>query len=179
VNLDGQCPMGVDNCCDPDMAGPGAGQYCLDEDATTDAIDALAGEDVDTFVVGIPGTEQYASSLDAFAVAGGRARSGTPRYYAVEAQGDEPGGLTDVLRGITSSLIKSCRLQLGSVPPALDKLNVEVDGKLVPQSGPNGWKVDESTDPPTIELLGDTCEQVETEGVESVEALFGCPTIVG
>ena len=179
ANLDGQCPMGVDNCCDPDMAGEGAGEYCLDEDATTDAIDALAGENVDTFVVGIPGTEQYASSLDAFAKAGGRARADAPpSYYAVEAQGDEPGGLTDVLRAITSSLITSCRLQLGSTPPALDKLNVEVDGELVPQSGANGWRLDESTDPPTIELLGETCEQVENEGVQSVEVLFGCPTII-
>jgi hypothetical protein len=180
VNIDDQCPMGVDNCCDPDMAGEGAGEGCLDEDATTDAVDALLGEDVHTFVVGIPGTEEYASSLDAFAEAGGRAQSGgPPSYYAVDAQGDEPGGLTDVLRGITSSLITTCRLQLGSEPPSLDKLNVKVDGELVPQSGPNGWSVDETTDPPTIELLGETCEKVETEGVESVEVLFGCPTFVG
>jgi hypothetical protein len=180
VNLDGECPMGVANCCDPDLAGPGAESGCLDETATTDAIDALKGEGVQTFVVGIPGTEQYASSLDAFAEAGGRPRAGAPpSYYAVDAQGDDPGGLTDVLRAITSSLITSCRLQLGSTPPSLDKLNVEVDGKLVPQSGANGWELDDSTDPPTIELLGETCEQVETEGVQSVEVLFGCPTIVG
>ena len=43
----------------------------------------------------------------------------------------------------------------------------------------NGWKLDTGTDPPTIELLGETCEKVETEGVQSVEVLFGCPTIVG
>jgi len=180
VNLDGQCPMGVDNCCDPALAGPDAEQGCLDERATTDAIDALAGEGVQTFVVGIPGSEQYASSLDAFARAGGRpSPHAPPSYYAVDAQGDEPGGLTDVLRAITSSLITTCRLQLGSVPPSLDKLNVEVDGKLVPQSGTNGWKLDTSTDPPTIELLGDTCQRVETEGVQSVQVSFGCPTIVG
>jgi hypothetical protein len=180
VNLDRQCPGAVDNCCDPDMAGPGAAEGCLDEANTTDAIDALLGEGVQTFVVGIPGTEQYASTLDAFAKAGGRARAGAPpSYYAVEAQGDEPGGLTDVLRVITQSVITTCRLQLGSKPPALDQLNVEVDGTLVPQSGPDGWRVDESTDPPTIELLGETCERVQTEGVQSVEVLFGCPTFVG
>lgn len=179
VNLDGQCPTAVANCCDPAMAGDGAQAYCLDESGTLDRIKALATAGVPTFVVGIPGTEKYASSLDAFALAGGRENpDAPPSYYAVNAQGNEPGGLTDVLTRITSSLIHSCRLQLDSQPPDPTLINVKVDGTLVPQSGGNGWMLDDATDPPTIELLGDTCKQVEQAGAQSVEVLFGCPTVI-
>jgi hypothetical protein len=180
TNIDGNCPAAIDNCCDPDMAGPGARESCLDDTSTTAAIAALAAAGVPTFVVGIPGTEQYSASLDAFAEAGGRARANPPpSYYAVDTQGNEPGGLTDVLSAIARSLVTTCRLQLGSVPPAFNRLNVEVDGELIPQSGDDGWRLDETTDPPTIELLGNTCERVQTMGAESVEVLFGCPTILG
>jgi hypothetical protein len=177
-NIDGICPPGIANCCDPAVGG--SGDACLDDTGTASAIEALYDAQVPTFVVGIPGTEQYAGTLDSLANAGGRPNpDAPPRYYAVTAQGDEPGGLTDVLSNIAASLIRSCRLQLGETPPSLDKLNVRVDGKLVPQTADDGWAIDVGTDPPTIELLGETCDRVEQRGAESVEVLFGCPTILG
>ena len=67
----------------------------------------------------------------------GRARSNAAHsYYAVDAAGTSASGLTSVLQSITSSLVKSCRLQLDSVPAALDQLNVQVDGVIVPQTRP-------------------------------------------
>src|SRR5690606_14762035 len=62
-NLDGQCPAGEGNCCE------GEGLYCLDDAAVIEKIEALAEAGVATFVIGIPGTEQYASYLDDFAIA--------------------------------------------------------------------------------------------------------------
>lgn len=178
VNIDGMCPAQVANCCDPDQAGEGAQAGCLDDDATTAAIAALAADGVDTFVVGIPGTETYAESLDAFAESGGRpSSSDSPRYFAVSASGDGASGLTSVLRAITGSLITSCRLQLDSDPPDLRKLNVEVDGTVVTQ-GDDGWALDTSTSPPTVELLGESCDRIEQNGVENVTVTFGCPTMV-
>jgi hypothetical protein len=179
VNLDGKCPMGVMNCCDTSMGGPGAQTGCLDDQETLKQIKALATAGIDTFVVGIPGTESYAASLDAFAQAGGRVSpSAPPSYYAVSASGSGAGGLTSVLDSITSSLIKSCRLQLSSTPPAANMLNVQVDGQLVAQNGPDGWDIDSSTDPQTLVLKGKTCSKIESEGVQSVSVLYGCPTII-
>jgi len=179
MNLDGQCPDAVQNCCDPMMGGAGVQFGCLDDARTSEQVKALADAGIATFVVGIPGTEGYASLLDDLAVAGGRPNpDAPPSYFAVTKEGTAPGGLTSVLKSITGSLLMSCRLQLGSVPPALDQLNVEIDGKVLPQEGDDGWMLDTSTDPPTIELKGATCERVEKEGVQKVNVLFGCPTVV-
>jgi hypothetical protein len=101
-----------------------------------------------------------------------------PSYYAVSNSGGGLGGLSGVLGTIASGLIMSCRLQLGSLPETLDQLNVEVDGVPIPQQGADGWFLDMSTDPPTIELKGATCDGVEREGASSVRVVYGCPTIV-
>jgi hypothetical protein len=178
VNIDEQCPMAVDNCCDAALAGEGAQSGCLDDAETLDRIAALHDAGIDTFVVGIPGSEAYTKALDAFAKAGGRARAKAPFYYQVSASGSADSGLTTVLETITTGLIKSCRLQLGSMPPALDKLNVEIDGTPVPQMGDDGWKLDTDTTPPTVELLGETCRHLEEDGAQSVKVTFGCPTVV-
>jgi hypothetical protein len=87
-------------------------------------------------------------------------------------------GLTAVFSDITTELITSCELQLESEPPDLDKLNVEVDGTTVPRGGEDGWELDLSTDPPTVVLQGQTCETIKTEGVESVQVVYGCPTVI-
>jgi Mg-chelatase subunit ChlD len=177
VNLDGQCPEQVTNCCDPDEAGEGAQEYCLDEARTLEAIEALAAAGIPTFVVGIPGSEEYADSLDKMAEAGGAANpEAPPSYFAVSASGGV-GGLASVLTDITAGLITTCRFQLESDPPDLDRLNVEVDGETLPQAGEDGWEIDFSTSPPTIEVKGATCETIEIEGAEKVRIVYGCPTI--
>lgn len=173
-NLEGRCPDGITNCCDPDQAGPGAERGCLDDAATLAQVSALATLDISTFVVGIPGSEIFADSLDAFALAGGVPNTAGPRsYFAV----DDAAGLSDVLRSITRSLVTSCQLQLESVPPDLERLNVEVEGELIPRDGTDGWQLDTTTDPPSVIIMGETCQRIESQGVESVRVVYGCPTI--
>lgn len=180
VNLDGQCPMAVANCCDSAQAGPGAEAGCLDDAATVQQVERLASAGISTFVVGIPGSEAYADALDAFAEAGGRTNPGAPpSYFAVNAAGTGAGGLTGVLDSITRGLITSCKFQLDSDPPDVGRLNVEIDGEVIPMLGGDGWALDESTDPPTLVLEGATCERVEAEGAQSVVITFGCPTKLG
>lgn len=177
VNLDGECPMGVANCCDPALAGPGAQVGCLDDDATVQQVHRLANAGISTFVVGIPGTEAYADTLDAFAEAGGRpSPSPPPSYFAVDAAGTGTGGLTSVLQSITQGLITRCKFQLDSDPPDVTRLNVEIDGEVVPMQGADGWTIDTTTSPPTVVIQGATCERVEAEGAQSVVITFGCPT---
>jgi hypothetical protein len=177
TNLDGQCSAAAGNCCDPKYGGAAALSRCLDDSATTAQIKALNTAGVKTFVVGIPGSEAYATALDAFAVAGGAPTSGAHKYFAVAASGGTA-ALTSALETITKGVITTCRLVLGSTPPDLGKLNVKVDGTVIPQSGPDGWSVDTSTSPPAVVLKGATCSDIETNGAQMVEIEYGCPTIV-
>jgi hypothetical protein len=173
-NLEGRCPEAITNCCDPVEAGPGAERGCLDDAATLAEVSALHSAGVSTFVVGIPGSQLFSDSLDAFAVAGGVPNSeGPSSYFAV----DDPQALTEVLASITSSLVTTCDLQLESVPPALNRLNVEVDGVVISQGGADGWVLDTATSPPTVVLQGETCRHIETQGAESVRVVYGCPTV--
>ncbi len=172
TNIDGSCPAG-ENCCDPSKTRIS----CLDDARVIAKLNALRGAGVRTFVVGIPGTEAYEASLDAFAEAGGFPNPTGPRkYYKVEAKGGV-NALVGVFEQITGALITSCRLQLSSPPPNATLVNVYVDGVPVPQSGPDGWDLDMSTNPPTIVLRGATCASIEGVGVRSISVTYGCPTV--
>ena len=57
--------------------------------------------------------------------------------------------------------------------------NVYLEDELVfqqPDDDTVGWALNQATDPPTVMLLGSTCDQVRSEGVESVSIVYGCPT---
>ncbi len=173
VNLEGRCPEGFTNCCDPEEGGPGAERNCLDGDETLVQVEALQAAGIDTFVVGIPGSESFSDSLDAFAVAGGQSLSDTDNQYFAVGDTD---ALSEVLSSITRDLFSSCELQLESEPPDLEKLNVEVEGELIAQDGDDGWDLNTATEPPTVILKGATCEHIESEGVETIRVVYGCPT---
>ena len=171
-NLDGTCGGG--NCCDSDG---GSKIDCLDDAEVTTQLGALKTAGVKTFIVGIPGSEVYNKYLDAFAVAGGiTSPAAPPKYFAVNAAGDVA-SLTSVFELITGALITTCRLQLEKDPPDVSKLNVYVDGKLIPQGGPDGWELDTSTSPATVVLKGATCESMTTKGAKVVSIDYGCPTV--
>ncbi len=162
------------NCCDTTTYGGLAQLNCLDDVETLAQVKALKAAGISTFVVGIPGSETFASSLDSFAVAGGVPNSGGAHsYFAVDA----PDALTAVLSSITKSLVTSCRLQLESVPPALDQLNVKLEGEIIPRGAADGWDLDEGTSPPTVVIQGASCARIESQGVKSVEVIYGCPTV--
>jgi Mg-chelatase subunit ChlD len=165
------------SCCDAalDPKGP---ESCVDEARTVSAVKALAKAGIKTFVVGIPGSEFFGGTLDKMAEAGLEPNPGAPpSYYAVTADAGAE-GLTKVLTDITTGLITTCRLELTSSPPALGLLNVQIDGRDVPQEGPDGWSVDTSTSPPTIVLAGKTCDTMEQQGAKAVNITYGCPTVV-
>jgi hypothetical protein len=178
VNMDrNETGAGATNYCSA-MLVPDGPKSCLDEQASVAQLAAMATAGIKTFVVGIPGTDPYVSTLDAMAVAGGVPASATsPKYFAVSAAGGVA-GLQQVFESITRQLIKSCRLQLQSNPPDLGLLNVYVDNMVVPKPGADGWDIDTSTSPPTIVLKGATCAKVETMGASSIDIQYGCPTIV-
>ena len=169
-NLDGACPPAAGNCCD------GEPSYCLDDVAVVEQIEALAEAGVPTFVVGIPGTEQYASYLDTFATAGTVPNADSPPdYYAVSAEGGVA-GLTQTFIDITTHLVRSCEVDIGM--NAVDKrlVNVAVDCEIVPFEDGAGWDIAPDA-PETLVLAGEVCDQVKRQGARRVDVVYGCPTI--
>ena len=169
TNMDQDCPAGVPNCC----VGA-ASDACLDDQRSIGRVEALQTAGISTFVVGIPGTAAYGAVLDALAVAGGTAvGQSSPRYFEVA----DASALAATLSGITRTLVRTCHFALTSVPPDRSKVNVFIDGEVLPKLGDDGWDFDNATNPPTIVIKGQTCSEVESRGAESVQIEFGCPTV--
>lgn len=148
---------------------------CLDDRRTIEAIRALTARGIQTFVVGLLGVESFAAVLDAMAVAGGRPRSATPRYYAAADRAE----LATALRGITTTLV-DCRFRLDGPPPDPNLVDVRLGATSLIRdaSHRDGW---DWTDDTHLEVTfhGPTCDQVRgASGGEVLAAVFGCPAVV-
>ena len=174
VNMDGLCP-GKLNCCDAKLDPEGPSK-CLDDAASVQAVADLADAGIKTFVIGIPGTEAYADTLDALAAQSGVENpDAPPAYFAVSAKGGVD-GLTSVFQRITTGLITSCRLQLEGEPPNINDVFVVIDGVLIKKGEADGWRESAPpTSPPTLEIQGATCDKLEAEGAEYINVSYGCP----
>ncbi len=166
-NLDDQCS--IDNCCSGNN-----GLFCLDDQSVVAQIEALYEAGIPTFVIGIPGTEVYASYLDTFATAGGEEAPGGG-YYAVDAMGGVE-ALAQTFTDITTHLVRSCDIELATQPPNLDLVNVAVDCEVIPSQDGAGWEIP-ADDPTHLILKGNACTYIETEGAERVDVVYGCPMI--
>lgn len=139
---------------------------CLDN-AIVDTISEFLEGEIKTYVIGIPGSEEFSAVLDAMAVAGGTARSESPKYYEVSDR-DE---LISTLGVITDAEI-SCVFELDSIPENTNDINVLVDDQPLRRDDPDGFVYNEEDN--TIELLGRTCEDLKSGGIGNVKFLFGC-----
>jgi hypothetical protein len=188
-NLDCKCGSGcVDtntlNCC----AASGAqefGYLCLDNAAVVSQIDKLALAGIKTFVVGIPGTEAYTTTLDAMARAGKMpSTSGSHSFYAVSAANSLQ-DLTDAFSTITTQLVRSCDIPLKSSPQDPTRVIVAVDCRTltsVPETTPetggaDGYYIDYAQDPAHLRLTGSYCSTIQSTGVNSVDVITGCQPI--
>lgn len=173
TNLDGT-PCGGGNCCrDSDTH-----DQCLDDGSVIDALHALHEAGIPTFVVGLPGTDQYAEYLNNFATEGGEAQSGDTKYYAVsQSQGVQ--GLTDVFDTITTQLVRSCDIPLDVPPTKASLVNVAIDCDVVApmSSDGSGWHFDDPNAPTEVILDGPVCDRLQTDGARRVDVIFGCPTV--
>jgi hypothetical protein len=168
-------PDGV-NCCTavpPMCAGP---INCLDEARTVNAVSALAhpaqGSGVQTFVIGVLPNElgPYPGVLDSLAVAGGTARATEPFYYPAA----DPTSLASALNDIVERIAVSCTIELEDPPSDPSQVNVVLNGRVIPESGANGWTISGSI----VTVLGANCDEVHTGG-RSPTVTGGCPTVTG
>jgi hypothetical protein len=184
------CTPETESCC----VGSSGREACLDDTASVEAVQTLAAAGIDTFVIGVPGSEFYAGILDEIAEEGGQAVVGeAQKYFQVEAS-DGVDALTDVFRTITRELVTSCEIPLTEEPKSLVDINVAVDCEIVPRyegatggggaggvggaavDGEANWSVDTDNNPPLVRLHGALCERVE-QGVERVDVVLGCPAV--
>jgi hypothetical protein len=173
TNLDGQCSQG--NCC----AGESGRILCLDDLSVLGKLGKLKDASIPTFVVGLPGTQQYASYLDQFAAADGLpSDNGDSHYYAV-SESDGVNGLIDVFESITTELVRSCDVALGDAPANPDLVNVAIDCSVVPQDSDDGsgWDFDATPNPTAVVLRGPVCDALQANGAKRVDVLYGCPTV--
>lgn len=181
ANIDGRCeqpppPAAPVNCCETLTDG---GLFCLGDQAVISEIESLKTAGVSTFVIGIPGTEQYAGYLDSFAEAGGVPNlAGPKKYYAVSAESGVE-GLTKVFEDITTSLVRSCEVELASKPFNEKMINVAVECQIIPKTAEDGsgWTYDPNAEPQKVELQGPICQYIQTQGVRQVDVVVGCPTV--
>jgi len=158
------------NCCDPAMPkGPGL-NACLDGVATATAVAALRDAEIRTYVVGIPGSEHYASLLEQLAVLGGTARPTSPRYYQVN-DGSELGA-TLLHIGKLASL--SCEFTLNEPPPDPKFVNVYLDQTIIALDPVNGWSW---TNPTSLRVNGEACTRIERGDIAQVQVVAGCPSM--
>lgn len=145
---------------------------CLDDDRTVAAIRELRAIEVPTYVIGLPGTEEFEDVLSAMAVAGGRARDGTPRYFSVTTS-DE---LLREFNSITSGLIE-CTFRLDQSPPDENLVDVRLGAESLIHdiNHHDGWDWADDTRR-QIDFYGMTCARVRaSSGGTVLSAAFGCP----
>lgn len=159
------------SCCDPDLFGEGAGANCVDDEATLAEITALAANGTPTYVIGMPGAAPYADVLDRFAEAGGTARSGQSRYYAV----NDAAELNEALLEIGTGVAIECELALTEVPADASLVNVSYDGRVVPFNERDGWVWDGDA---ALGLRGAACDELRSGSVQSVSIIYGCSTVI-
>jgi hypothetical protein len=179
ANLDksGSCGTGVANCCDPSLstAKLDTRTLCLDDAQVISQLDALRAADINTFLIGIPGTEAYADYLDTFAEAGGKAVVGKDRkYYNVKNEQ----GLVDAFKTITTFLVHDCVVPLKEAPPDLNKVNVAVDCVELPQKTGDAVNWEWQPDITSIVIKGTKCDVIQNVGVKRIDVVNGCATII-
>ena len=174
IDNDEGCPTGgPPNCCDPSETGtPGVQGGCVDTGPTVSAVAALKAKNIPTYVIGLPGSEAYASVLDQVATAGGTARASEPLYYSVATA--DATALEAQLAQIAAKITASCVFPLSPPPSDPSLLNVYFDDVVVPKDANNGWTLNGST----LTLVGTSCAKVLSGQVLNLRVIAGCDTVI-
>ncbi len=164
---DGTECSGNVNCCDPTHTSSGGGPiHCADSEASVEAVADLATMGIKTYVIGLPDSAAFARVLNDMAIAGD---TGHSNYYAVADAAD----LATHLRSIGAEVAIECRIELDEEPPDPDLVNVYLDAVVLPSDETEGWVF---TSPTSIEIVGDSCNRLESGDVLNVQIVAGCPT---
>jgi len=167
-----QCGPAV-NCCDESVVGQDVldpGSYCFDSDASVEIVANLKDAGVSTFIIGVPGADEFEDLMNDLSEAGGTARKGATKYFDVGDESD----LDDALDEISQAVAMPCTLELDDAPDGSNLLNVYLDETLIKAGTDDGWTFDKGK----ITLLGDSCSRVQKGEVSEIAIVSGCGTIL-
>lgn len=111
------------------------GSQCLDDRRTVGIVKGIFdNQKIPVYVIGIGGSAS--TVLDSLAVAGGRPKPATPRYYSVQTAAE----MNEALASISGSVAK-CTYLTPSAPTDPAAISVEIDGLPIPRdpTRTNGW----------------------------------------
>ncbi len=140
--------------------------------ATVQAVTDLYNAGIPTYVLGFGTFGLPTGVLNQAAIAGGKAKSGTTKFYEANNANDLAMALQAIAGGI---IVPSCSFQLASVPPDPMNVTVTINGMTVPRSlsHTNGW--DYYPDAMTITFFGSYCSQIMMGSTTDVAFVYGCP----
>jgi hypothetical protein len=173
LNASPSCACGLANaqfCCTNFPQSCLFGKNCLDDAHVLDVIADLRANGIDTVVIGLAGTGNFAELLDQMAIAGGRPNAGTTYYYAANNQAE----LQAALQAIAVSVI-SCQIDLLEAPDDPDGVKVYLDGIELPHdvSHQSGWDYTDATRK-KIEFHGAACQTLQDGQPHEVIATVPC-----
>jgi hypothetical protein len=167
------CSLSVaDYCCTSHPDACVAGHFCLDDYETLAVMSDLSqNRQIDTFVIGLDGTQAYVELLNDMATAGGRPQvGGATDYYNATSQAE----LTAAL-GVIAGSVLSCAIPLEEPPDLPDAVHIYVDGVEVPRdtTQENGWDYTDAS-LTEITLFGAACDNLQNGDEHQVTATFAC-----
>lgn len=130
---------------------------CLDDVRTISKVTELASAGVPTWVIGIgSGDATFIDVLNRLAVAGGKPRAGSQRFYSATSQAELTAAFVDI-----EAQVGSCVFLMSSIPELGGSVTMTVDGEFLPYDAQNGWSwID--VDNGEIRLNGDACANAVT-----------------
>lgn len=166
------CVCTAPNGCQPNQDR--AAENCLDDQRTVSrAAQIFNQQKIPVYVVGI-GAEvngAFKSTLDAIAVAGGRPRPGTTRYYSARSAAELSSAITSIRDSVAS-----CTYLTPSAPTDPNAITVTVGGQTIArdQTHTNGWDwIDQTFG--QLQFFGAACDALASDaGTVTVSGVVMC-----
>jgi len=129
----------------------------------------MASQPVRTFVVGFGQVSTSSPDiLDAFAEAGGTARTGAAtKFYPAADAADLEDAFDQIVSGLTS-----CEFKLDAPPADASLVSPTFDGVAVIADATNGFSYDAATQ--LVSFHGLACDKLRSGAVTQVEFIYGC-----
>lgn len=131
-------------------------------------LEQLKSQNIKTFIVGFKnGVDPTA--MNALALAGGMAKSGTEKYYHAD-----DGTELEAALGSIGKTIVDCSFTLGSTPDDPDLLYAFLNDQPVDRDPQHldGWDYDPASN--SVEFYGSACDALKSGQVSDVDVVFGC-----
>jgi hypothetical protein len=129
---------------------------CLDDVRTIGRVRDEAAAGIPSYVIGIQSStdQTFTNVLNGMAIAGGRAQSGTNKFFSATSSSE----LEQALVAIRNQL-GQCTFLTTSVPDLRGSISISLDNTTIPEDATNGWKWSDKSNGEMV-LSGSSCTNV-------------------